>query len=168
MNAVEIEEAVSNLALEEFDSNEFPYNFLTAFGNKLTTIKKLRSGTTNKSDLGGVLQRNNIHIKTCKLGEVDITLKSLRESLETKKAKSKFILSTDGNFFAAEDLISGEIISCEFKTFPDYFGFFLPLAGISTVSQIKENSIDESPNKFAYAMQASLSVQVKRSIPSVS
>ena len=142
MNAVEIEEAVSNLALEEFDSNEFPYNFLTAFGNKLTTIKKLRSGTTNKSDLGGVLQRNNIHIKTCKPGEVDITLKSLKESLETKKAKSKFILSTDGNYFAAEDLISGEIISCEFVTFPDYFGFFLPLAGISTVSQIKENSID--------------------------
>ncbi len=34
MNAVEIEEAVSNLALEEFDSNEFPHNFLTSFDNK--------------------------------------------------------------------------------------------------------------------------------------
>ncbi len=33
---------------------------------------------------------------------------------------------------------------------------------------IKENSIDDSSNNFAYAMQASLSVQVKRRIPSVS
>ena len=33
---------------------------------------------------------------------------------------------------------------------------------------ISENSIDDSSNNFAYAMQASLSAQVKRRIPSVS
>ena len=43
MNAVEIEESVSNLALQPFDAGEFPYAFLIAFGNKDTTIKKLRS-----------------------------------------------------------------------------------------------------------------------------
>ncbi len=142
MNAVEIEEAVSSLALEEFDPIEFPYKFLIAFGNKNTTIKKLRTGTTNKSDRGGVLQRNNIHIATCEEGEVDITLNSLKESQETKKGKAKFILSTDGKYFSSEDLLSGETIACEYKNFADYFGFFLPLAGISTISQIKENSID--------------------------
>ena len=35
---------------------------LQAFGNKDTTIKRLRAGASNKSDLGGVLQTNNIHI----------------------------------------------------------------------------------------------------------
>ena len=33
-------------------------------------------------------------------------------------------------------------IACEFTTFPDHFGFFLPLAGITTVQQIRESSFD--------------------------
>ena len=70
MNAVEIEEAISGLAREPFDAGEFPFSFLEAFGNKATSIKRLRSGTTNKSDIGGVLQTNNIHIKVCESGEV--------------------------------------------------------------------------------------------------
>ncbi|NJO11899.1 MAG: hypothetical protein HC873_22310 [Leptolyngbyaceae cyanobacterium SL_1_1] len=34
MNAVEIEEAVSQLAEAPFDPEEFPFAFLEAFGNK--------------------------------------------------------------------------------------------------------------------------------------
>ena len=74
MNAVEIEEAVSALAERPFDAGEFPYAFLSAFGNKVTTIKRLRSGASNNSDLGGVLQRGNIHIKVCPEGEAAATL----------------------------------------------------------------------------------------------
>jgi len=33
MNAVEIETAVSDLALQPFDAGEFPFAFLQAFGN---------------------------------------------------------------------------------------------------------------------------------------
>ncbi len=64
MNAVEIEAAaVSNLAEQSFDSASFPYAFLEAFGNKPTTIQRLRFGSSNKSDIeGGVLQHNNIHM----------------------------------------------------------------------------------------------------------
>jgi len=58
MNAVEIEQAVTELAEQPFDPVEFPYAFLAAFGNKETTLKRLRTGTTNKSDVGGVLQTN--------------------------------------------------------------------------------------------------------------
>ena len=74
MNAVEIDEAISALAGRPFDSEEFPYAFLEAFGNKETTLKRLRKGESNKSDLGGVLQTNNIHIAVCKPGEVTRTL----------------------------------------------------------------------------------------------
>jgi hypothetical protein len=63
LNAVEIEEAISQLAEQPFDPLNFPYGFLEAFGNKETTIKRLRAGASNKSDLGGVLQTNNIHIR---------------------------------------------------------------------------------------------------------
>ena len=142
MNAVEIEEAVSELAKSEFDPNEFPYQFLLAFGKKNTTIKKLRSGSSNQSDLNGVLQRNNIHILTCLGGEVDKTLEYLRESNATKNNKVKFVLATDGKSFISEEIGSGEIITCEYKDFANHFGFFLPLAGISTVKTIRENSFD--------------------------
>ena len=142
MNAVEIEEAVSLLAEQPFEANAFPYVFLEAFGNKATTIKRLKSGATNKSDVGGVLQRGNIHIKTCAEGEVAATLDALRDSPATAKQKARFILATDGSEFQAEDLEGGETVACSYPDFANHFGFFLELAGISTVRQIKENAFD--------------------------
>lgn len=142
MNAVEIEQAITDLAEQPFDPIEFPYAFLEAFGNKETTIKRLRAGASNKSDLGGVLQTNNIHILASEEGQVTQMLASLKASPATGKAKAKFILATDGKDFEAEDLISGQTIACAFKDFPDHFGFFLPLAGITTVRQISENAFD--------------------------
>ena len=68
MNAVEIEEAISQLAEQPFDAAEFPYAFLLAFGNKETTLRRLRKGESNKSDFagpwGGVLQTSNILLIT--------------------------------------------------------------------------------------------------------
>ncbi|MFB0872154.1 MULTISPECIES: class I SAM-dependent DNA methyltransferase [unclassified Sphingobium] len=143
MNAVEIEQAISELAEHTFDRAEFPFAFLEAFGNKATTLKKLRSGASNASDLpGGVLQRSNIHIATCDPGTVDQTLKALRESQKTASSKAKFILATDGTDFQAEDLNSGETVACTFADFPNHFGLFLPLAGITTVKQIRESTFD--------------------------
>ena len=142
MNAVEIEEAISQLAELPFEPQSFPYAFLEAFGNKETTIKRLRAGASNKSDLGGVLQTNNIHIATCDTGQVTKSLAALKASPATVKAKAKFTLATDGADFEAEDLTSGETVACAYKDFPDHFGFFLPLAGISTVRQISENAFD--------------------------
>jgi hypothetical protein len=144
MNAVEIEEAVSELAGQPFDGGEFAYQFLSAFGRNETAIKRLRSGNTNQSDVaGGVLQRNHIHLATCAVGEVDATLKALRDSPKTASAKAKFILATDGETLQAEAITSDDPpIACEFARFPEHFGFFLPLAGITTVKQIRESSFD--------------------------
>lgn len=143
MNSVEIEEAISKLAEAPFEPAEFPYAFLEAFGNKETTIQRLKAGNNNKSDVeGAVLQYNNIHILTCPEGEVLNSLNKLKNSPATVKQKAKFILSTDGEEFQAEDVISGETIACDYKDFPDHFGFFLPLAGITTVKQITENAFD--------------------------
>jgi len=142
MNAVEIEQAITDLANQPFDRVEFPYAFLQAFGNKETTLKRLRSGATNKSDLGGVLQTSNIHLAVCEPGKVTETLAALKASPATARAKVKYVLATDGETLEAEELESGETVACDYPQFPDHFGFFLPLAGISTVKQIRENSFD--------------------------
>ncbi|MDR9454035.1 MAG: lactate dehydrogenase, partial [Wenzhouxiangella sp.] len=67
----------------------------------------------------------------------------LKASPATTKAKAKFVLATDGVTLEAEVLNTNEApIVCQYEKFPDHFGFFLPLAGISTVKQIKESSFD--------------------------
>jgi len=143
MNAVEIEEAVSELALKPFEAEEFPFSFLEVFGNKSTTIKKLRSGTSNKTEVkDAILQRNNIHILSSKKGRVTESLETLRKSPSTKKHKAEFILATDGKEFQAENVFSGETVVCEYADFHNYFGFFLSLANITTVKQIRESAFD--------------------------
>ena len=142
MNAVEIEEAISALAEQPFDADEFPFAFLQAFGAKETTLRRLRIGETNKSDLGGVLQTSNIHIAVVPEGAVTEMLGQLKASPATTRAKAKFVLATDGKEFQAEDLNTGEVVVCDYPNFPDHFGVFLPLAGISTVKQIRESAFD--------------------------
>ncbi len=116
MNAVEIEQAITDLAELPFEAASFPFAFLEAFGNKETTLKRLRAGASNKSDVGGVLQTNNIHILTCDAGQVTKTLGVLKASPATTKAKARFILATDGTDFEAEDLTSGETVAILAKT----------------------------------------------------
>ncbi|MEJ8472855.1 class I SAM-dependent DNA methyltransferase [Roseibium algae] len=142
MNAIEIEEAISALAEQPFEPQEFPFQFLEAFGNKPTTIKKLKSGASNKSDIGGVLQASNIHIKIAPEGQVAETLADLKASPATTRSRAKFILATDGKEFQAEELASGELVVCDYGKFPDHFGVFLALAGISTIQPIRDNAFD--------------------------
>lgn len=111
MNAVEIEAAISDLAEQPFDPAEFPFAFLQAFGNKETTIKRLRTVASNKSDLGGILQTNNIHIAVTQADKVTKTLSALKASPATVKAKARFILAIDGETFEAEDLDTGETVA---------------------------------------------------------
>ncbi|GAA09398.1 DNA methylase [Acetobacter tropicalis NBRC 101654] len=141
MNPVEIEEAVSRIAEAPFNPGEFPFEFLQAFGNRDVTIKRLRKD--NRSDVpGAVLQRNNIHLAVCPEGHVAQTLNLLRESPKTQSAKARFLLATDGVTFEAEDRTEDEHITDVFTHLADRFGFFLPLAGITTVQKIKNNPID--------------------------
>jgi hypothetical protein len=142
MNAVEIEEAVSELVIQPFDAAEFPFQFLKAFDAKDTTLKRLRKGDSNQSDVGGVLWRSNIHIAIAEPGEAGERLAELRASPKTASAKAKFILATDGEMVEAEDLVGGDVIACPWADLPRHFASFLPLAGISTVKEIKNNPID--------------------------
>jgi hypothetical protein len=144
MNAVEIEQAITELAELPFEGAEFPFAFLEAFGNKATTIKKLRNGASNKSDIDGVLQSGHIHLKTCDVGHVPQTLINLKDSkaTQTKRNKVRFLLATDGQSFEAEDLSTGETVSCAYDDFPNHFVFFWPLAGLSKTKQLSESEFD--------------------------
>lgn len=151
MNAVEIEEAVSQLVEAPFDRDSFPFEFLHAFGQNDATIRKLKSGDANKSDLAGpprgVLQRNknNIHLLTCAPGEVAAALAALRSSPTTVKHKARFILATDGQTLQAERFDDGEVLACDYKDLPNRFTFFLPLAGIPRSRRLTRTPLTSAP-----------------------
>ena len=97
-----------------------------SFRQQGDTLKKLRKGESNKSDLGGVLQTNNIHIAIAPAGEVTRQLGELQASPATARFKAKFIVATDGETFEAENLISGDTVACAFQDFPDTSAFSSP------------------------------------------
>jgi hypothetical protein len=143
MNAVEIEEAISALMAAPFNQGEFPYQFLAAFGFKETTLKKLKTGASNASDVpGAVLLRSNIHLATAEPGKTAEALAGLKASPKTAKGKVKFVLATDGETVEAKELATDEPLACPYAELANHFGFFLPLAGISTIAEIKDNPID--------------------------
>ena len=141
MNAVEVESALAELAESPYDQAQFPFQFLEAFGNKKASIDRLRKSSGSDVE-GGVLLKGDVHVAICEPLSTITKLTELRESPATKKLKAKFLVATDGIRIDAEDLVSGEVISCDFKELPDRFGFFLPLAGITTMREIKESPID--------------------------
>jgi hypothetical protein len=137
VNAVEIEEAISDLAAQPFDPAAFPYAFLEAFGNKPTTIKRLRSGASNKSDLGGVLQTNNIHMRPARRarhanpsraqgqpGDGQSQGQVHPRHRRRRTWRPRTCQRRDGRL--------------SLSRLPNHFGFFLPLAGITTVKQIRD------------------------------
>jgi hypothetical protein len=142
MNAIEIEEAISALFDKTCEPETFPVEFLEAFGNKTTTIKRLQSAASLSDIDGAVLLRNNIHLKVCSEGQVATVFNQLKTSSTTVKNKIKFILATDGVTVEAEDLSGDAPLVCDYKDFPNHFGYFLPLAGIETVKQIRDSSFD--------------------------
>ena len=107
MNAVEIEEAVSELAVQQFDAADFPFAFLRAFGRKDGELQRLRKN--NASDVtGGVLRRDSIHMATSAPRGTGAALADLRESPKTAANRVKFIVATDGVDVQAEECATGE------------------------------------------------------------
>jgi hypothetical protein len=84
MNAVENEQAISELADQPYHPLEFPFAFLECCDNSAVRSTKLRKGASNKSDMDGVLQAGSIHIKTCEAGKVPETLAALKDSKATQ------------------------------------------------------------------------------------
>jgi hypothetical protein len=147
MNAVEIEQAISDLALQPFDAAEFPFRLSGRLWQQGHHPQAPAHGNNNASDVpGGVLCCATTSTWPCASRHCGRNPQALRTSPATSKAKAKFILATDGQTLEAEELSGasgGETIACAYADFPDHFRLlFLPLAGISTIKEIKDNPID--------------------------
>ena len=141
MNAVEIEEAVSELARQPFDAEAFPFAFLRAFGRKDVELKRLKANNSSDVD-GAVLRRDSVHLAVSAPGGAEAAFAALKASPKTAANRVKFVFATDGAEVLAEETATGDFRSFPLPELDRHFGFFLPLAGISAVRQIKDNPID--------------------------
>ena len=141
---------------DSFEVQEFPYKFLDACGKLEPTIRRLRNGDANESDIdGGVLQRSHIHIKACEKGKLLEAMEALRSSSATKKRsnKVKFLLACDGQNVILDIRDDRKTPTLEFAyhEFPDYMQYLRPLAGLSPVKKqakgFMENEVDASAAK---------------------
>ncbi|WP_122928176.1 DNA methyltransferase [Sphingobium sp. LF-16] len=143
MNPTEIYDALAEIAAEPFDATEFPFAFAAAIDGAKAAISKLRSGSTNKSDLqGGVLFGKKFHYAPTLAGMTDGTLDLLRSSKKTKTSKPAILIATDGEMISAEHPASGDTLHCRFAELGDNFGFFLPAAGKERYRAVEENPVD--------------------------
>jgi hypothetical protein len=145
MNAVEIEAAISALADQPFDAAAFAFAFLAAYGIDDATIKRLRARGSKRD----VRLRNQIRIVICDRGAV-------RETLSSLHTGTHITLVTDGHTLAARASPDDEAIECAWRDLADHFGFFLPLAGISVIEQIRDNPIDIRATGLLNALLAEL------------
>jgi len=101
------------------------------------------SHASNKPKLSASFATEDAKVaKTFGPDAVSDLLNQLTASPATAKHKAKFALATDGKSIQAENLNTGETLVCDYAELADHFGFFLELAGISTVRQIRENAFD--------------------------
>jgi hypothetical protein len=96
VNAVEILEAVSELAEQPFDPEELFVQFVAAFGNRHTTLKRRRTGISNKLAVGGAPQTRDILIATCAVGQKHATIANVRPSAVSARQKARVNRATDG------------------------------------------------------------------------
>ena len=142
MNAVEIEEAVSALAEAPFDPEEFPFQFLQGLRQQGGDPQPPAQRQHQQIRRGRHPATQQHPHRRREPGTTVETLARLRESPMTARQKARFILATDGVQIEAEEIASGEVLSCALNDLGNHFGFFLPLAGISTVAEVKNNPID--------------------------
>jgi hypothetical protein len=148
MNVVDIEENVQQLVSKGFNPKSFILDFVKAYDAPKALIQQLKGGHQNLSDVdSAVLWRRNLHYKLAAKGQVSAVISELEKSLATTKYKVRLIISTDGEDFAARDLISGNTINCKFDELNAHFASFLPLAGIFIDEAIEENPIDIKATK---------------------
>lgn len=102
MNAVEIEEAVAKLVSEPFDPESFPYALLEAFGNKSATIAKLKSGTSNGSDIPGAAPAQQHSSRSLLTGRNDADARGAKG--ESGDAKSQGVPTGEESDFDVLDI----------------------------------------------------------------
>jgi len=144
MKSTEIKHNVQNL-IDNFSKEEFVFDLLVAYGISKTSVTRLKKGDYNLSKVDGeILYKKKIFFKVEPTGKLLSSIDAISKEERILKHKPRFAILTDHKELVAKDLRLGKNLDIEIKELPNYFDFFLPLAGSEVYNASNDNEADRN------------------------
>lgn len=144
MKSTEIQHNVQAL-IDNFSKEEFIYELLIAYGISRTSVTRLKKGDYNfaKND-GEILYKKKIFFKVEASDKLLISIDKISKEERILKHQPRFAILTDYKQIVAKDLKKGKNLDIKLKELPNYFDFFLPLAGSEVYNASNNNEADRN------------------------
>ena len=144
MNTRDIEHNIQSI-IDNFSKEEFIYNFLIAYGISKTSVTRLKKGDFNLSkNENEILYKKKIFFTVEDSDKLLSTIDSISKDKDILKHKPRFAIATDYEQLVAKDLRLGRALDIKLEELPEYFDFFLPLAGSEVYSASNDNEADRN------------------------
>lgn len=144
MNTKEIEQNIYNI-IDNFSKEEFIYDLLLAYGISKTSVTRLKKGDFNLSkNENEILYKKKMFFKVEESDKLLDTVDTLSKDESILKQQPRFMIATDYQHLVAKDLKIGKNLDIEIDELPNYFDFFLPLAGSEVYKASNDNAADRN------------------------
>jgi hypothetical protein len=144
MNSTEIQHNVQNI-IDNLSKEEFIYDLLLAYGISKTSVTRLKKGDYNFSKVDGeILYKKKIFFKKEISEKLLSSIEDISKEERILKQKPRFAVLTDYKQIVAKDLKLGKNLDIPLKELPNYFDFFLPLAGSEVYNASNDNEADRN------------------------
>jgi type II restriction/modification system DNA methylase subunit YeeA len=144
MKSSEIKHNVQTL-IDNFTKEEFVFDLLVAYGISKTSVTRLKKGDYNLSKVEGeVLYKKKIFFKVEATDKLLSSIDAITKEERILKHKPRFAILTDHKQIVAKDLKTGRPLDIALKDLPNYFDFFLPLAGSEVYNASNDNEADRN------------------------
>lgn len=144
MKSTEIKQNVQNL-IDNFSKEEFVFDLLVAYGISKTSVTRLKKGDYNLSKVDGeILYKKKIFFKVEASNKLLSSIEEIAKEERILKHQPRFAILTDHKQVVAKDLKLGKNLDIQLKELPNYFDFFLPLAGSEVYNASNNNEADRN------------------------
>jgi len=129
---------------ENLDTSNFIYDFLLAYEQPKSTVKRLKTGGNNLSKKENeLIWKKKIYYHKITNGEdVHDVIDELSNDKEIKKQKIRFLIVTDFKSFLSKDFKTNDSLDISIYNLNENSEFFLPLIGREKVNIEHENPAD--------------------------
>ena len=144
MKSTEIKHNIQSL-IDNFSKEEFAFDLLVAYGISKTSVTRLKKGDYNLSKVDGeLLYKKKIFYKVEASDKLLSSIEDISKDERILKQQPRFAILTDYNQLVAKDLKLGKNLDIKLKELPNYFDFFLPLAGSEVYNASNNNEADRN------------------------
>jgi type II restriction/modification system DNA methylase subunit YeeA len=144
VKSTEIKHNVQNL-IDNFSKEEFVFDLLVAYGISKTSVTRLKKGDYNLSKVDGeLLYKKKIFYKVEASDKLLSSIEEVAKEERILKQQPRFAILTDFKQLVAKDLKLGKNLDIQLKELPNYFDFFLPLAGSEVYNASNNNEADRN------------------------